>query len=176
MQFDLQSNISEVVEALKRKAKEVPLAAKKGLVDATTTFYAESLDQLASLIYNRPIPLIKRWRRLKNKNGSWRSAANVKKKQKSFFGFAHSSKQSEKRAWKRTSTLRRNERAYFDRLASFETSVDNATPYANARHELNRPSRFGYDNQAPWRQKAFEQKKDAAEAKLRDALAVALEK
>ena len=128
MQLNIQSNIPEVIEALKRKAAEAPQAAKKALVDATNVFYTESLDQLASLIYNKPIPTIKRWRRLKNADGSWRGAAAAKQGQKKFFGFAHSSKQSTKQAWARTGTLRRNERAYFDRLDSGETKIDNSSP------------------------------------------------
>ena len=174
MFFNVQSNAVAVVEALRRKAEQTPLAVKKSLVDATNVLFTESLNQLAALVYNRPIPAIKRWRRLKEKNGSWRSAAKATKGQKSFFGMAHSARQSAKKAWKRTSTLRRNERAYFDKLSAFETKIDNATPYATARHNLKRASRYDYDNEAPWRQRAHDNKGAQAEATFRDALAAQL--
>jgi hypothetical protein len=65
------------------------------------------------------------------------------------------SRKNGKPAWKRTSNLIRQERMYMNN--PLEGVIDNHAPYAEARHELDRPSPVdGVTRRAPWREKAVE--------------------
>lgn len=172
MQLDLSADFGALAADLRRRGADLPWLVAKGVVDATGILYEGSRGKLSELIYNRLIPSVKRFRRQRSESGNWRAAGESGKRSKSFFGFAHSSRQSTRAAWKRTSTLLRNERMEF-RGTGVETEglVDNKTPYAAARHNLDRPSPYGYDNRAPWRTEAVATYGQAARAKFREALA-----
>lgn len=146
MSIDVSSNAREVAKRLDSLAKSCPVTAKKGLTDATSIFYKGSRGRLSSLIYNQPIPKITRKR-------SGRSVP----------------------AWRRTSQLLRGERADYSNLENFETTIDNNTPYAAARHALNRRSPVdGKTRRAPWRDLTRKADRRAAVAAFRAAFAALL--
>lgn len=74
-----------------------------------------------------------------------------------------------KPAWKRTSNLIRQERAYYD--GPLEGVIDNAAPYAQPRHDLNRPSPVdGKVRKAEWRKTARENIEPKVQQIVEDAL------
>ncbi len=178
MHLNFFDNTAQLVESLRRNGAEFPQTIAKGVIDGTVIMYEGSRQLLSDLIYNKAIPTRSRFRRLREKAGGWRSAASDQRKkgQKNFFGFLHSSRQSNKAAWRRTSTLLRNERYYIKGSGALTTGIiDNKTPYATARHNLDKPSPYGYDNRAPWRELALERFGERSLEALRRAITAKIE-
>lgn len=131
MQLDITSNIADFQKLLQQRANDAPKVVRKALIDATTIVYLASRGKLVEQVYNQPIPTVTR-KRGKNKGQS-------------------------AKAWKRTSTLLRGERFYFQGSGlNLVGIIDNKTPYAFNRHELDRPSRIdGVTRVARWREDAL---------------------
>lgn len=78
-------------------------------------------------------------------------------------------KRSGKPAWKRTNHLINQERSYHP--SRFEGIIDNKAPYAQARHDLNKPSPIdGKTRRAPWRRTAVKKVQPKVKAIVEAAL------
>ena len=150
MRIDVSSNCREFEELMKRRAQEAPQIIKKAIIEATTLVYLSSRSILVEKIYNQPIPTVVR------KRGKDKGRAVP--------------------AWKRTSTLLRQERYYFRNSgADLEGLIDNNTPYALARHNLDRASRIdGKTRIARWREDAFKESGQRARDSFREAIRAGL--
>jgi hypothetical protein len=159
MYVNVTHNTSDLVKRLREKAKALPIVVKKAVIDGTTILYVESRTQLSSQIYDQPIPKVRRYvvriRSGKNKGQTRRSKTGV-----------------ERAAWKRTGTLLRNERMFIEGSgADIEGVIDNKTPYALARHELNRASPYdGLVRRAQWRKDALANKRAEVEQVIETAI------
>lgn len=150
MQLDISSNLDEFQKLLQSRANDAPEVVRKAIVDATTIVYLASRGQLVEQVYNKPIPAIVRKRgRDKGKSVP---------------------------AWKRTSTLLRGERFYFVGSGLGTVGIiDNKTPYAWHRHQLDRPSRVdGVTRSATWRQDALRDSTPRVLETFREAIAAQL--
>ena len=146
-----------------RRAGEV-VATVKGAagdllswIDATGEVFNVSRQWLVALVYVPDIPVVRRFRqRIKSgkRAGQWRRFRKL----------------TYRLAWRRTSTLLRGERFYFRGRGTDTVGViDNATPYAEDRHNLDRPSPVdGKTRRARWRDKAREQGIPRARTIFRD--------
>lgn len=152
MNLNIITNLPEFRQLMAKRKRLAKTIIRKAVIDATTAVFTISREWMVALIYAIAIPLRKRWRaRIKSgkRAGKWR------KFRKATF----------KAAWRRTSKLLRSERFYFrgsgDELTG---TIDNDTPYAQARHDnKKRP--------APWRDKARAQGAGRAQEIFRGALA-----
>lgn len=120
------SNAKEIARQIREDAKRVSPAIRKGTIDGLAILYAGSRGLLSQLIYDVPIPRVRRRKRdpETHKLGRNRFVA----------------------LWKRTGQLLRGEKSFAPRLEGDDWvgTIDNATPYAAYRHEQHlRP--------APWR-------------------------
>ena len=134
MNITVGENLGDLERAMRDKGRKVPALVRKGVIDATALVYTTSRGLMSQLIYNQPIPRVRRRNRALTKSGRKRPARNVA-------------------AWRRSGDLLRGERYYLEGSGVNTTgTIDNAVPYAKARHDLNRPSRVdGKTRRAPWR-------------------------
>lgn len=172
MHFDFFESSSQLVEELRAGGPKFGQVIAKGVLDATKIMFEGSRTLLSELIYNRPIPVRARFRRLKNDSGGWRHASEKgTSSKKTFFGHLHSARQSNAPAWRRTSTLLRGERFYLKGSGALTTGIiDNKTPYAKARHDLNRAGKDGITRSAHWRTEAAARYGDRSLAAMRAAI------
>lgn len=139
MNIKLDSNIEDVRRLIAKKGAQAPRIIERGVKEATAELLKECRNELADMVYNKPIPTLP----------------------------------SGRPAWRRTSQLMRQERAYHTR--PFEGIIDNRTPYALARHNLNRSSPVdGQTRRAPWRESAMNKSqgriKTILEKSVRDSI------
>lgn len=159
MKLGLTNNIPEFRALMKKRKRLLRPIIRKAVIDATGEVFIIDRNWMVSLIYVPPIPLIQRFRakiRSGKRAGNWRKFRKPKWVA----------------AWKRTSTLLRNERFYF-RGGGDETTgtIDNATPYAKPRHDNDAPSPVdGIVRSAPWRTKAKQQGGPRARQIFREAI------
>ena len=162
MQLNIFADAADLLAALRNKASKFPQIVKKGVIDATVVMFTGSHRRLTEMIYNVPIPKLRRWRqriRSGKRAGKWRRFR----------------KERMQEAWRRTGTLLRNERYYFRGSgADVEGIIDNKTEYAKPRHDLNRPSRIdGKIRRAPWRTATLLEDGEKAKRTFRDAIRAA---
>lgn len=143
MKLSIDSNIPEFAELMRRKRELVPVVVKKAVIDGTTELFQISRSLMVSMIYAKPIPKILRNKRLIKtgpNQGQWKKFKTPQLVD----------------AWRRTNELLRRERFWFRGSGADTTGViDNSVPYAQPRHDLNRPSPIdGVIRRAPWRTQA----------------------
>lgn len=143
-----------VVAALQKDGRRVSVLIAKSVTDATALVFTESRGQLSEMVYNQPIPMVMRRKRGLTKSGKKRPRRSVP-------------------AWRRTSHLLRSERSYISGSgATTVGTIDNAAKYAQARHDLDRPSPIdGKVRRAPWRRAAANRTTPRVQRLFSDAFA-----
>lgn len=143
--FDLRVDVSSFQRELQRMEREQPIRARQAIAEAGQWLFTVSKNWLTRLVYQKEIP---------KRPGS------------------------SKNAWRRTYELRNAERisvATAPDGSQFQIFTDpgsRAARYAQARHDLNRPSRVdGRTRLAPWRTKAREEGMTGAAERIRRHLA-----
>lgn len=145
------TGLSATKALLKAQKRRFPLVVQKVLIEVTIEALAASRDNLATMVYAEPIPLVARRSR---KTGRMKKVA----------------------AWKRTGQLLAGERMEIS--GPYETVIYNSMDYAKPRHDLNTPSPIDRRvRKAPWRAKTVSQMRSrirrrllaAANAELRRA-------
>lgn len=132
MEISLTANIDKAITALAKKPEDIKRAARKGVRAGARVIFDEDRRQV-NVIYARPIPVSK-GKRIK---GGGRGKP--------------------KPLWERKHTLRLGEHIeYPNPLMALITEKTNDTPYAVARHALNRPGAGGVTRHDPWREKTVQ--------------------
>lgn len=149
MELEIRTTALEAAATLGRKAGEVERAAQKGVRAAGKAVYDIDRKEV-NVIYARPIPRGKGKRLKGGKRGP------------------------KKAMWKRKGTLRRGELLSFPN--PFTGLITNDTPYALARHELNRPGAGGVTRHDPWRRNTAEKAEQAVQDAFQKAFEAALSK
>ena len=178
MNFRFDSNARWLVREMHRRKSEIIPVVSHALREATRALYSESRGYMRAMIYDQPIPRV---RRRVMRGGSKFTGARIKYyRSKSGDLRRRRVRPAERtrrgriktrtvKAWRRTGFLRRSER--WRMQSPFVGLIINNARYAFARHQLNRPSPIdGVVRRAPWRETAIQNTLPMIRKTLRDSV------